>query len=304
MLLTSDQSIQLKYGSPPLYGSQTLDSGSSNLSFYQLLKDGFSNITTSQPVSLRLIRTTSLIDLIPVSMFSACYLVHSTSTIKSLAVIIVETAGVQDLRLNSGQFNSTGKWNVINGTKYSWAAVDLYPLMSQIIWHPSSKIAVYVFERMGSWAPYGGPAISINEEPDPNGCMVTPAVLDVGNLSISWQASRQYCVKRGGQLAGPTWIGAHHSMAQKLTEIGASGQAWIGLRRSLLTTEWYWQSGRSFSFTNWERGQPVSLEKGMCASVRMEPNGNYTWSSVRCCSSLRPMCYIPPRYFSLTNPFA
>uniref|UniRef100_A0A3B4E9J7 C-type lectin domain-containing protein n=1 Tax=Pygocentrus nattereri TaxID=42514 RepID=A0A3B4E9J7_PYGNA len=122
---------------------------------------------------------------------------------------------------------------------------------------------------------------------DPDGCLMSSAVLDVSNLSISWQASRQYCVDKGTQLASPSWANAHYYLTQKLTEVGASGQAWIGLRRHLLTREWYWQNGQGLDFSNWERGQPVIPEKGMCASMRMEPNGNYTWSSVQCCSSLK-----------------
>ncbi|KAL7835801.1 hypothetical protein SRHO_G00281480 [Serrasalmus rhombeus] len=305
MFLTSDQSVQLKYGSPPLYGSQTLDPGKSDfLPFYHLLTDGFSNITTSQLVSLRLINIGSLIDLIPVSMFSACYLVHTTSATKSQAVIIVETTQASYTRLDSGVSIPTAEWTVINGTKYSWAAVDLNLYRSYIIWHPFSKMAIYVFEKMATWIAYGGPAISIKEEPNPQGCLMSSAVLDVSNLSISWQASRQYCVDKGTQLASPSWANAHYYITQKLTEVGASGQAWIGLRRHLLTREWYWQNGQGLDFSNWERGQPVIPEKGMCASMRMEPNGNYTWSSVQCCSSLKLMCYTPPRYFSLIDPYA
>ncbi|XP_072515841.1 IgGFc-binding protein-like [Salminus brasiliensis] len=304
MFSTSDESVELRYGSPPLTGSEMLDAGSSDfLPFYQQLTMGFSNISASQPVSLRLMGVASLMDLIPVSMFSACYLVHVTSVTKSEALLIVETAHVSDVRLDSNTFGSSLEWNDINGTAYSWATVDLFLLMSHVIWHPSSKMAVYVLEKMQTSVEYGGPAISINKEPDPSGCLVSPAILKVSDQSVSWPESRQYCMQKGGQLASPSWAAAQRYMALELTKIGAKGQAWIGLRRSLQTMEWYWQSGQVFSFFNWDSGQPVNPEKGMCVFVKMEPNGSYTWGSARCCSSMKPMCFSPPSYLSLINPF-
>ncbi|XP_049334992.1 IgGFc-binding protein-like [Astyanax mexicanus] len=306
MFSTSDQSVNFEYGSPPNNGSQTLNPGSSDfLSFYQHLTVGFSNITTSQPVSLKLMGVGSLVDLIPVSMFSACYLVHSSSFAVSQALLIVETTQVSETYIDKTNSGSSMTWNAINGTEYSWAVVDLYLLMSQVIWHPSSKMAVYVFERMASTLfDYGGPAISINEEPDPRGCLVSQAMLEVSDQSVSWPASCQYCKLKGGYLASPSWAEAQRYMIQELEEVGATGQAWIGLRRSLLTSEWYWQTGQNFSFSNWASGQPVSPEKGMCVFVKLEPNGNYTWNSARCCTSMKPMCFKEPNYLHLINPIS
>ncbi|KAG9283847.1 IgGFc-binding protein-like [Astyanax mexicanus] len=302
MFSTSDKIVELQYGSPPFAGSQRLMPSSSNfLPFFQSLKDGFSNITTSQPVSLSLIRHGSLIDLIPISMFSACYLVHSTSQTKSLAVIIVETAQVPNMRLNNGQFSPTAVWNAINGTQYSWARVDLSPLKSQVIWHPYSKIAVYVFEKMATGVPYGGPAISVNDNPDPYGCLVSPNLFTVKNESLSWPESRLYCLQKSGYLASPSWPEAQSYMAQQLAADGVNGQAWIGLRRSLLTHQWYWQTGQSLSFSNWDSDQQGGPEKGLCVSVKMDRKGKYGWSTARCCSTLKPMCFIPATYLILTN---
>ena len=134
--------------------------------------------------------------------------------------------------------------------------------------------------------------------------MVVPSVLDVGDQPVSWQVSRQYCAAEGGYLASPSCAEFQRSMTLKLKEAGARGQAWIGLRRSLLTTEWYWQNGRDFDFSNWDNEQPGDPRSGMCASVSMEQNGNYTWNSMQCCSSLKPVCYIPAQYLRITNPFA
>ncbi|KAI4876578.1 hypothetical protein NFI96_001549, partial [Prochilodus magdalenae] len=163
---TSDQSVRLQYGSPPVSGSQTLDPGSSDdLPFYFLLRNGFSNVSASQPVSLKLIHPGSLTDLIPASMFSACYLAHATSRNRSQALLIVETDQAPHTRFDSGNFTPAVVWNAINGTGYSWAVVKLYPFTTYVIWHPFSKMAVYVFERMVTGVSYGGPATSINEEP-------------------------------------------------------------------------------------------------------------------------------------------
>lgn len=164
MFSTSDQSVELTYGSPPLNGSQTLDAGNSDpLRFYLLLQNGFSNITASRPVSLRIMSNGSLVDLIPVSMFSACYLLHSNN--KTQALIIVETSQSSNTHVESGNFTPMFTWNIINGTEYSWAALDLLPKRPYIIWHPNSKMAVYVVSISDTGVVYGGPAISINEEP-------------------------------------------------------------------------------------------------------------------------------------------
>ncbi|XP_026861207.2 C-type lectin galactose-binding isoform [Electrophorus electricus] len=157
---------------------------------------------------------------------------------------------------------------------------------------------------MPSLATYGGPAISINEKPDSNGCLVIPANIDIGNQAMSWQQSCEYCIRKGSNLISPSSSVYQSLMAKMLTDVKAQGQAWIGLRRSLITMAWYWQSEDDFGFTDWDKDQPDIPEKGMCASMLMTPGSDYTWSSDPCCSTKLPVCYMPAQYMSIINPYA
>ncbi|XP_076866853.1 IgGFc-binding protein-like [Brachyhypopomus gauderio] len=302
LILTSDQTPELRYGSPPLSGGvEILQPGSSMfLPFFPSLVNGSPNITTSQPASLSLIYPGVIMGIIPLSMFSACYLVHITSETSSNILVIAETTQTQYVHLDQNLISET--WNILNGTNYSWANVTLFYAMSHTVWHPSSKIAVYFIEKMPSMSSFGGPAISINEEPDSQGCLVIPARLDMGSKPLSWQRSRQYCMNKGGSLANPSSPAIHSTMAQMLTDAEARGQAWIGLRRSLTTMAWYWQSNDVFDFTSWDKNQPHTPDQGLCASMLMGPGSKFSWSSDPCCSPKTPVCFFPARYMYLTNP--
>lgn len=133
------------------------------------LLPGFSNalqlLTTNKPVSLRIISPGLILDLIPDIMFSACNLVHFNS-INSEALVIAETYDTDSVRVNASALPGTPKWTVIGGSQYSWTIVKGNGAnTSCTIWHPNSKISVYVIERLESDNIYGGPAIVLNDEP-------------------------------------------------------------------------------------------------------------------------------------------
>ncbi|KAJ3585806.1 hypothetical protein NHX12_012215 [Muraenolepis orangiensis] len=61
---------------------------------------------------------------------------------------------------------------------------------------------------------------------------------------------------------------------------------WVGLRRSILGTSWFWMSGDPMDFTQWEHGSHQSSPCGSMAS--MEPS---TWRQRSCEEHLNFFCY-------------
>ncbi|XP_077070278.1 uncharacterized protein LOC143722682 [Siphateles boraxobius] len=257
----------------------------------------FSNLETSQlvnasdRVSLRLVSPGLIVELIPDTMFFACYLLQFNSQ-NGRAVVIAETDSKDDVRTHKGLL-SASEWTAIAGTKYSTTEVTIQD-RSATIWHPTSKIAVYMLEYMNAKIVFGGPAIPINEKPDLHGCVLVPGAFAVGRDPLNWTESLEYCMNNGNQFACPVIKAVLKDMADNLTT--EDGTGWIGLRRSLLTTEWYWQEEYvpKVSYVHWDDGQPLDLLKGLCASMSLDPKHDFKWQSARCCDKKKPVCYKKP----------
>lgn len=161
LFVTSDVNNNLNSGSE----SRSVVPGSIGLLPYLPdLDTGSPSLTVSQPASVRVIYPGLIIDLLPNNMFSGCYLVHTNVPSNAKALVIVETG--QKSSLTIGTVPVTGAtWNDLSDEGYSWALIDLSNCRSCVIWHPSSPIVVYVYETSGSGVSFGGPAISINNEP-------------------------------------------------------------------------------------------------------------------------------------------
>lgn len=125
-------------------------------------------ISTNVHVSLQLITPGLILDLIPTSRFSGCYLLGLNSS-RSGALVITNTSSTDGVQINDQPLPSDIKWNVLNGTEYSWALVE--GQMIGTIWHPTSKIGVYMIERLDSSNIYGSPAMAINMEPGKCACL-------------------------------------------------------------------------------------------------------------------------------------
>lgn len=135
---------------------------------------------------------------------------------------------------------------------------------------------------------------------DQNGCLLTPEMFVLGQDSMNWSMSLQYCSKKYDQLATLNAKSAQDKMVLNMSLIQPT-LGWIGLRRSLFSTEWYWSNKNSspsnLNFTFWEVGQPDQPEKGLCASVTLDPSKKFMWQSARCCSENKPVCYSGQKYF-------
>lgn len=129
-------------------------------------------ISTTVHVSLRLISPGLILDLIPTSMFAGCYLLDFNSP-SSGALVIANTSIANGVRIND---QSSGiSWSVMIGTEYSWALVETQNIGT--IWHPTSKIGVYMIERLESNSIYGSPAMAINMDPGKSVCLKNCDVL-------------------------------------------------------------------------------------------------------------------------------
>ncbi|XP_042628932.1 uncharacterized protein LOC109098217 [Cyprinus carpio] len=256
------------------------------------------HISTSMHVSLRFVSPGLILDLIPISMFSGCYLVDLNSS-SSVVLVIANTSSTNGVRMNDKPLPLNINWNVLSGTEYSWALVAGQRITT--IWHTSERIGVYMFERLESNSTYGSAATVISMDPDPYGCLVTPEMFVLGEEEMSWSMSREYCMDNADLFARLNNKSRQDKMASNMTGEDPT-EGWISLRRSLYSTDWYWKNEDNFSpsvdFTYWENGQPEKPENGLCASVSLDPSKNFKWKSARCCSKKKPICYIGPKYLT------
>lgn len=138
-----------------------LASDSSDLISFPYLESESQFISASNNVSIRLISPGLILELMPETMFAACYLLQINST-EGEAFIIAETASRGDVHIDGDLISSTD-WKTITSSNYSSVSVPISG--THVIWHPTSRIGVYMFERMESGIPYGGPAVILNEDP-------------------------------------------------------------------------------------------------------------------------------------------
>ncbi|XP_026083857.1 IgGFc-binding protein-like [Carassius auratus] len=254
-------------------------------------------INATEQVSLRLFSPGVIVELIPETMFFACFLLQFSST-NGKALVIAQTDSKDDVRTHNGLL-SASDWTAIAGTNYSSVVVTIQDQIATI-WHPTSRIGVYMLEDMSANVMFGGPAIPINEKPDLHGCVLVPGAFAIGKDTLTWKKSREYCMINGNQFACPVTKSVLKDMADNLTK--EDGDGWIGLRRSLLTTDWYWQeeyeSPNSVNYVHWKDGHPLGVLKGLCTSVSLDPKNDFKWQSARCCDKKKPVCYKRPVYLN------
>ncbi|XP_051575782.1 uncharacterized protein LOC127453458 [Myxocyprinus asiaticus] len=303
LLLTTNQTVKISNGSEysvEIKGPNSIDI----LPSFPNIRKGFIN-TINKPVSLQLISSGLILDLIPESMFAACYLVHFHPS-GSGAFVIANKSDQDGVRMNDQQLPSAIKWNDMGGTESQYSLAVVNGTESSTIWHPNATIAVYMIDRWDSDEKkpiHGGPAITINADPDPNGCVVTPKMYIVGTDEMSWTNSRQYCFDKADDFARLINADDQKKLVMDMT-MGMTprdlGEGWISLRRDLLSTAWYWlnenNTSSNLNYTSWENGQPMKPYKGMCASVYLDTNNNFLWKAAHCCSRKKPVCFNETRY--------
>uniref|UniRef100_A0A8D3B827 C-type lectin domain-containing protein n=1 Tax=Scophthalmus maximus TaxID=52904 RepID=A0A8D3B827_SCOMX len=63
-------------------------------------------------------------------------------------------------------------------------------------------------------------------------------------------------------------------------------EAWIGMRRSSQTGEWYWLNNDPVTDTNWEEGEPGTEDDGQCAIMSLESGKDFGWRDEDCCKAI------------------
>ncbi|KAM9431895.1 uncharacterized protein Hap1MRO34_003030 [Clarias gariepinus] len=255
------------------------------LPYFPGLSTGSTILTTSQPASVNVIYPGLIVELLPTTSFAGCFLVHSTATANTMALIIALTSEKDKVQMGTTPLSAT--WNALNDTGYSYTTASITNPSSNFIWHPSSPIGVYIIATSNIAVTFGGPAIVLNDEPDPNGCVVVPIPFALSNNTMSWQASRAYCESQNMVLASPNLEFTQHKIVQSLINMNAAGGVWLGMRRNLTTSDWYWNSGNDITFTDWKDNEPSS---GMCVSLTVDKSADFKWSTKRCCTPMQPMC--------------
>lgn len=74
-------------------------------------------------------------------------------------------------------------------------------------------------------------------------------------------------------------------------------KAWIGMRRSSLTGEWYWLNQDPVNDTNWDEGEPGAVDDGQCVAMSVESSKDFSWRDEDCCQAINPICYRGPVLF-------
>lgn len=103
-----------------------------------------------------------LLPLIPESDFAACFLINSVPNSKNFAVIVVHEDEAAEVHVGSDPVNGS-QWQQLHGTRYLSTHVPLASDKS-VIWHSSSKMAVYLLGDKDGTA-FGNPAAVISTTP-------------------------------------------------------------------------------------------------------------------------------------------
>ncbi|RVE63304.1 hypothetical protein OJAV_G00164320 [Oryzias javanicus] len=234
-----------------------------------------------------------LLPLVSEENLGSCFVVKSIGD-TNYAVIVVrknETAGVQigDAALN----RDIQQWQELGGTDYVSTNVSL-TADQNIIWHKSSKMAVYFVGRKDDVL-FGNPAPALSATPDSRGCVVVPEVLNISSDPVSWQESVASCQTRDQKLASLSSEAFRRHVCSKLPRESGVKEVWIGMRRSSVTGEWYWlDSTASVNETHWDEGSPGTVDGGQCVSMSLKNSKDFVWQDQDCCKAANPLCYREP----------
>ncbi|XP_065814412.1 uncharacterized protein [Labrus bergylta] len=236
-----------------------------------------------------------LLSLIPEQDFAACFLINTVDGAKIFATIVVNEDHTDGVRIGTSPLTGPA-WTPLEKNYVSVKV--LLETNKNVIWHTSSKMAVY-FVGSKDGTPFGNPAPVISKFPDFRGCTVTPEVVHIGPAD-GWRESLQYCKDQQLELISfPDAADHQKQIYEKINQIRDDSlkRVWIGMRRSSLTGEWYWLNKQPVSKTDWANGEPGSAQDGQCAIMRADGSEDFGWSDEECCSDARPVCLGPPTLF-------
>ncbi|KAL3980090.1 c-opsin [Sarotherodon galilaeus] len=239
-----------------------------------------------------------LLPLIPTANFACCFVVTAFPTFTNNYAVIVVSSNVTDgVRVGKDRISSAD-WKKLGGTNYSSIQVTL-SLGKTVIWHTSSKMAVYFQGNNGSTL-IGNQAPVISSSPDFRGCVVTPEVVDLEEQPNGWRESFKNCADSDLELLCLSSTDLQKQIYGKLNQYSnAIQEVWIGMRRSSLNGQWYWVNGDSVNSTNWGDGKPGGVEEGQCTIMSLGNGTGFQWSDDDCCKDAHYICYKEPELFPI-----
>ncbi|XP_062255497.1 uncharacterized protein LOC133965110 [Platichthys flesus] len=239
-----------------------------------------------------------LLSLIPEADFASCYVINRVRDMENFAVVLVHKSFKDGVRMGNDPLENPD-WQPLRGTEFFSTQVKVM-LDQSVLWHTSHKMAVYFHGRSGA-ALFGNPAPVISRTADFRGCLLDPEVVHIGDVAAGWRESVKYC--RDKQLQLVSLSGSHNvtHIYQEIIQANNDSvqEAWIGMRRSSQTGEWYWLNNEPVNTTNWKDGEPGAVNDGQCAVMSLRSEEEFGWSDQDCCKAFRPVCYRPPLLFPL-----
>nr|XP_057910109.1 uncharacterized protein LOC131105718 [Doryrhamphus excisus] len=236
-----------------------------------------------------------LLPIIPEADFASCYVVNTIPGLQDSAVIVVQKDFTDGVHVG-GSTPENPSWEQLKGTDHVSTVVKL--TSDTAIWHSSHKMAVYYLGEKGD-ALFGNPAPAISQTSDHRGCVLSPDILEVGQEAVGWQESVKYCRDKNLQLVSLSTLSLQNYIYTKVQQVqdGSLTRAWIGLRRSSLTGQWYWLNKAPVTDTNWKGAEPNNAQGGQCGTMSLEPGQDFSWIEEDCCKPIRPICYRGPVLF-------
>ncbi|XP_022048934.1 CD209 antigen-like protein E [Acanthochromis polyacanthus] len=117
----------------------------------------------------------------------------------------------------------------------------------------------------------------------------------------SWMDAREFCKKRGGDLAVIDSREEHLALAELINNyhdftrpISQSGY-WIGLRDVEEEGIWKWLDGKRLIDGYWNEGEPNNINNEDCAAMYPRNNPFRAWNDAPCSYNLKWICEMPPR---------
>ncbi|XP_031157308.2 IgGFc-binding protein-like [Sander lucioperca] len=236
-----------------------------------------------------------LLTLIPETDFASCYVVNAIPDTPSFALIVVNKSLTDGVH-NGGLSLQNPVWQELKGTEY---VSTLVAVGSQsVIWHDSSEMAVYFLGKKKT-ALFGNPAPIISKTPDFRGCVLSPEVMKIADVSDGWRESLKYCKDKGLELVSFPKAQLQRHIYEKILQLknDTVQEVWIGMRRSSRSGEWYWLNQQPVNDTNWDEGEPGTVFDGQCVVMSLEKGKDFGWSGKDCCKPAYSICYKEPVLF-------
>ncbi|XP_035809492.2 uncharacterized protein LOC118471104 isoform X2 [Amphiprion ocellaris] len=239
-----------------------------------------------------------LLTLIPETDFACCYVVTPIPDMQNYAVIVVHKDQTEGVHVGKNPHQGS-EWTELKGTDYVSTKITVQPratpdssISTTIIWHASSKMAVY-FLGQDSNSIFGNPAPVISKSPDYRGCVLIPGVIKIGDNADGWRESLKYCRDKDMELICLSEAKSQPQATKRLSELnnGNLQEVWIGMRQSSLTGEYYWVNEDPVKSTNWQNGEPSIETSHKCVLMGAKSDKDFSWRSEDCCKAFHPVCY-------------